>query len=69
MLHCGIRTRVFDSSDGRDDHCYADSKKKDENIFVQNGVARWQIFKPKNPDLGKFSKGLAVNDVDILYGH
>jgi hypothetical protein len=36
-------------------------------LLVLDRVARWYIFKAKNPDLGKFWKGLAVEDVCILY--
>jgi hypothetical protein len=35
----------------------------------RNGVARWYIFQIKNPDLGKFLEGLAMEDVNIFYVH
>jgi hypothetical protein len=31
-------------------------------------VARWHIFRTKNPNLGKFW-GLAIKDVGILFGY
>jgi hypothetical protein len=36
---------------------------------VQNMVARWYIFRPKNPNLGTFWRALlAMEDFIIVYG-
>jgi hypothetical protein len=32
-------------------------------------VARWYIFRPKNPNLGKFWRGLGMKKAGILYEH
>jgi hypothetical protein len=33
-------------------------------------VARWLVFKPKNPNSGKFRRALhSLKIVDVFYGH
>jgi hypothetical protein len=32
-------------------------------------VARWFVIKPKNPNLGKFFGGLAIENLGIFYDH
>jgi hypothetical protein len=37
---------------------------------AQSRVARWFLFKPKNPNLGKFIlEGLRLENVDMFCGH
>jgi hypothetical protein len=49
--------------------------KKSSNPYATIGVvrvARWYIFKPKNPNLGKFWRALEWNIIwsfGLFYGH
>jgi hypothetical protein len=38
-------------------------------LNVRSRVARWYIFKPKNPNLGKILEGLGIKKVGMFYGH